>query len=312
MGLTIATYNVKDLFDSVDEPSELHLDRKLDVLAGVIRTVDADVLALQEVSSEAVLDRLRERLPHAGSQLRYDTRIVGSADARGIRCALLSRLPVRASKVHTAEKLDFPRFRETDPAPFGARIPLRRGIVHAEVDGGPFGTVHVLVLHFKSVRPVPLRAASGAPLEPETARERAEGELRTMVWRASEALFVRGIVDDLFAQHPGHSIVVTGDFNDVPGSTTLRIVSGDGRASSSDDAEVTLHSAADAIETERFSVLHRGRHLEIDHMLTSAGLRARVASARFFNGDLRDHGLLAEGEVPTPDSDHAPLVVRFQ
>ncbi|HWL88570.1 MAG TPA: endonuclease/exonuclease/phosphatase family protein [Polyangiaceae bacterium] len=304
MAFTIATYNVKDLFDARDEASALHLNRKLDVLAGVIDTLDADVLALQEVSSEAVVDALRARLrPPAGSRGGYSTRIVGTADARGICCALLAREGVRSAEVHTAEQLDFPRFYETDPSPFGARIPLRRGIVRAEIDAGDLGVIQVLVLHLKSARPLPLRRANGEEVDPKTARERAEGELRTMAWRASEALFVRGLVDELCAKQPAHGpagVVVTGDFNDVPGSTTLRIVSGDG--------ETGLHSA---IEDGNFSVIHKGAKHQIDHMLVSAGLHAKIRTARFFNEGLRDHSLLEDRDLPTPDSDHAPLVVRF-
>ncbi|WP_394822773.1 endonuclease/exonuclease/phosphatase family protein [Pendulispora albinea] len=300
MPLTIATYNVKDLFDAEDDAGAAHLNRKLDVLAGVVRTLNADVLALQEVSSEAVVDQLRQRLPDAG----YTARIVGTADARGIACALLARTPVRASNVLTAERLDFPRFHEADPPPFGARIPLRRGIVHVQIDAGALGIVHVLVLHFKSVRPLPFRAANGDVVEPRTSREHAEGELRTLVWRASEALFVRGVVDELFAKYPGEHVIVTGDFNDVPGSTTLRIVSGEG--------ETALESAAAHLSAgERFSVVHRTNRYEIDHMLVSAQLRAKMTQVRFLNENLRDHGLLEEHELPTPDSDHAPLVVRF-
>ncbi|WP_394837004.1 endonuclease/exonuclease/phosphatase family protein [Pendulispora rubella] len=299
MAVTIATYNVKDLFDSTGESDKAHVNRKLDTLAAVVSKVDADVLALQEVGSESVLDRLRERLPGM-----YGFRMVGTADARGIRCALLSRLPVRSYHVHATEQLDFPRFHEMDPSPFGARIPLRRGIVHAEIDAGALGVVHALVLHFKSARPVPFRRADGVAVEPVTARAEAEGELRTLVWRASEALFVRGLVDDLLTKKPGHHLLVTGDFNDVPGSTALRIVSG---------AEPNaLLSAADALEGERFSVLHRGARAEIDHMLLSSTLRARVTRARYFNEGLRDHSVLPVHEFPTPDSDHAPLVVRFE
>ncbi|WP_394847487.1 endonuclease/exonuclease/phosphatase family protein [Pendulispora brunnea] len=284
----------------MDEISKIHLNRKLDTLAAVVSKVDADVLALQEVGSESVLDRLRERLPGM-----YGFRMVGTADARGIRCALLSRLPVRNYDVHATEQLDFPRFHEVDPAPFGARIPLRRGIVHAEVDAGALGVVHALVLHFKSARPVPFRRADGVAVEPVTAREQAEGELRTLVWRASEALFVRGLVDDVAAKNPGHHLLVTGDFNDVPGSTTLRIVSGA-------EPNALRSATADALEGDRFSVLHRGDRAEIDHMLLSAGLRARMTRVRYFNEGLRDHSLLPVHEFPTPDSDHAPLVVRFE
>jgi len=305
MAFTIATYNVKDLFDAIDDAGAAHLNRKLDVLAGVVRTLDADVLALQEVSSEAVVDQLRQRLLGTDGAHGYHTRIVGTADRRGIACALLSRAPVRSSEILTADQLEFPRFHENDPSPFGARIPLRRGIVHAEIDAGPLGIVHALVLHFKSMRPLPFQAANGETIEPRTSREHADGELRTLVWRASEALFVRGVVDGLFTKYPDHHVVVTGDFNDVAGSTTLRIIAGEG--------ETALESAAEIIPSqERFSIVHRERRETIDHMLLSSRLRSKMTQAHFFNENLRDHSLLEEHEYPTADSDHAPLVVRFQ
>src|ERR1700759_5253538 len=130
MPLSLATYNVKDLFDATSREEEERLERKLDVLAAIIAKLDADVLALQEVSSEAVVRRLCEKLPDGGG---YSAPMVGTADARGIRCAILARLPVKSWNLHTASHLEFPRFYQDDEPPFGARIPLRRGIVHAEL-----------------------------------------------------------------------------------------------------------------------------------------------------------------------------------
>ena len=73
----------------------------------------------------------------------------------------------------------------------------------------------------------------------------------------------------------------------------------------------------------RFSTLHDGRGTQIDHVLASATLYARLQDARFLNADLREHapvrprpstpddGWVGVSEPPTVDSDHAPLVTRF-
>ena len=63
---------------------------------------------------------------------------------------------------------------------------------------------------------------------------------------------------------------------------------------------------------ERFSALHEGP-VQIDHVLASAALRARLKDARFLNADLRPRPAIAlDGRTAlSPDSDHAPLVVRF-
>src|SRR5262249_28942038 len=157
-----------------------------------------------------------------------------------------------------------PAFAEGDPPPFGARIPLRRGVVHARVDAPGLGAVDVLVAHFKSNRPVPLRDARGELVPPATERAFAEGHLRSLVWRAAEALFVRGLVDELLAADPAGHVAVAGDLNDRPGSHVVRIVCGGG--------DRALLPCADAVpEAARFSILRRGAREQIDHALVTAG-----------------------------------------
>lgn len=303
MPFTLATYNVLDLFDAPAVLTRPHLDAKLGHLAAVLSRANADVVALQEVGSADVVRELTARVP----QLGYGEPIVGTADARGIRCAVLSRLPVLASRIHTAEALPFPIFVAGDPQPFGARIPLRRGIVATRIDAGPLGPIDLLVAHFKSGRALPLRDLTGE-VPPVTPRDFAEAHLRTLVWRGAEALFVRGLVDDLVAESSSGHVLVAGDLNDHPGSTVLRVVSGGGPLALRDCAEIVP-------EGERFSIIHRGVREQIDHVLAMPSLRERLVRAAFLNEDLRDHGT-AEGEddenaPPAEDSDHAPLVVTF-
>ena len=309
MTLTLATFNVKDLLDPPEDAEREVLGAKLASIAGMLRACDADVIGLQEVGTvelvRAVLDRLDGHT--------YGEPVMGTADARGIRCALVSRVPVVESRVHTAESLPFPVFQDGDPTPFGTRIPLRRGVVHARVDAPGLGLVHVLVVHFKSSRSVPARDASGRELPATNARMRSEATLRSLVWRAAEALYVRGLVDDVLAPDPDARVAVVGDLNDVPGSPAVRAVRGDGPGS--------LFDCAAGVDAEaRFSAMHEGRRTQIDHVLASANLYARLQAARFLNAELREHAPVRPPpggaprvavEPPTVDSDHAPLVTRF-
>ncbi|MGO9710144.1 MAG: endonuclease/exonuclease/phosphatase family protein [Polyangiaceae bacterium] len=299
MPLTLATYNVLDFFEATDAPSRAHLDRKLGNLAAVLTRANADVVALQEVGSAAVVKELTARVPELG----YGEPIVGTADKRGIRCALVSRLPIVESMVHTAEHLAFPTFVAGDPPPFGTRIPLRRGIVRARIDAGELGPVDVLVAHFKSNRPLPLRDSRGE-IPPVTTHDYAEAYLRSTVWRAAEALFVRGLVDDLLAANASRHVAVTGDLNDHPLSSVLRVLAG--------GAPAELVPCADMVpEQARFSILHHGKRQQIDHILVTRPLRERLQSAQFLNEGLKDHGELGPNAPPLPESDHAPLVVSF-
>jgi endonuclease/exonuclease/phosphatase family metal-dependent hydrolase len=301
MPLTLASFNVKDMFDATDPVSRGHLDAKLAAIGAVLARADADVVALQEVGSADVLRELCARFP--GGE-KYAVPIVGTADARGIRNAVLARVPVLHAEVKTADHLSFPTFAVGDPSPFGARIPLRRGVVHVAIDGGGLGRVDVLVAHFKSNRAVPLRDAAGEAIAPITSREYAEGNLRSLVWRASEALFVRGVVDGLLAESPSRHVLVAGDLNDHSGSQVVRTVTGGG-------PDALVRCAEIIPESERFSILRYGARQQIDHVLATQGLRARLKSARFLNEELRDHSAFTDDMPPSPDSDHAALVVSF-
>jgi endonuclease/exonuclease/phosphatase family metal-dependent hydrolase len=299
MAFTLATYNVLDLFEAPERLTREHLDAKLAHLAAVLERANADVVAFQEVGSAAVVRELTARLPG----LAYGEAVVGTADARGIRCALVSRLPILEARVHTAQSLPFPIFVAGDPSPFGARIPLRRGILGVRVDGGALGPVEIIVAHFKSGRALPLRDSSGE-VPPVTPRDYAEAQLRTLVWRGAEALFVRGLVDDILSDAPDRHVVVAGDLNDRPGSTVLRVVSGGG--------PLALVPCADAVpEAARYSILHNGERQQIDHILATRPLRERLSSARFLNDGLRDHGEFTDDAPPAADSDHAAFVVSF-
>jgi endonuclease/exonuclease/phosphatase family metal-dependent hydrolase len=303
MSLSLATFNVKNLLDPRDEAGRSLLPRKLDEIARMVRACDADVVGLQEVGPVELLHAVNSRLPDCG----YGAPIIGTPDSRAIRCALLARVRVVAAGVRTAEALSFPVFRAGDPQPFGTRIPLRRGIVHARVEAPGLGVVDVFVAHFKSPLPLALRDASGAEVQPSGPREHAEGVLRSLVWRAAESLYVRGLVDEVLAGEPVAHVAVVGDLNDVPGSPTVRVLRSEGAGELFDCAAVVAPDA-------RFSVLHRGRPTQIDHALATGGLHARLVGAHFLNAELRDHGVFdpERAEPTTVDSDHAPLVVCFE
>ncbi len=309
MGLSVATFNVKNLLEPASDAARAMLPHKLDAIAEMLRACDADVVGLQEVGTAALLGQVLDRLP-GGSRGGYTDPVMGTVDRRGIGCALLSRVPVLQARVHTCDALPLPVFRDGNPQPFGTRLPLRRGVVHVRVQGEGLGAVDVLVSHFKSARPVGPKDAAGVERRPTTQRERGEGELRSQIWRAAEALFVRGCVDDVVAANPDALVAAVGNLNDTIGSWGVRALLGDGPGA--------LLDASEAIPSpRRFSTLHGGHPMQIDHILVTSLLHARIVHARLLNDGLREHEPLPESgsgiepETPTADSDHAPLVVRF-
>jgi endonuclease/exonuclease/phosphatase family metal-dependent hydrolase len=305
MALRVATFNLKDFFAPRAEAERATVEAKVSNVARDLRRANADVVALQEVGSTELLDRLFGK---ELADLGYSAPVVGTEDKRGIRNVIASRLPVQWSQVHAPRTLPFPRFYETDPEPFTTRIPLRRGVVHVRVDAGSLGEVDVITAHFKSNLGVPLRDAAGEEIEDPTPRGRGEAALRSLVQRGAEALFVRGIVDDLVKTKPDHAVVVLGDLNDGPESLPVRIVRGIGEPSSA-----FLRATSDLVaQDRRFSSFHGGAPCLIDHVLVSERLFRCVREAAYYNESLRYHGPYAENEGLTPDSDHALGLVAFE
>jgi endonuclease/exonuclease/phosphatase family metal-dependent hydrolase len=303
MPLRIATFNVKDFFLPRSDAERSVAIGKFRNIAMNLRRGAADVVALQEIGDEQQLERLVKEL----SDLGYGAPVVGTADKRGIRCAILSRLPILWSQVHTHKTLPFPRFVESDAEPFGERIPLRRGIVHVRVESKDLGEVDVITTHFKSNLPVRQRTADGREIEDATPRARAESALRSLIQRAAEAVYVRGLVDDVFQALPDHAVCVLGDLNDSLDSLPVKIVRGLGEPS-----KLALASCAELVSPERrYSCFHGNDRSLIDHILVSERLFRAARSFEIYNEALRYHGAHIEPIAPTEDSDHALCVAEF-
>lgn len=304
MSLRLATFNVKDFFLPRRDSERSIVDRKVVNVADQLRRANADVVALQEIGSLELLDRL------VGKELAsmgYGDPIIGSEDRRGIRNVILSRLPVVWSQVHTAKTLPFPVFVEGDPDPYPGRIPLRRGIVHVRVEAGSLGEVDVLTAHFKSNLPAPKKDAAGNELPDTTPREHGESAVRSLVQRAAEALYVRGLVDDIFAKLPDHAVCVMGDLNDTVDSLPVRLLCGIDPLT-----RFFLRPCADDVpEEQRFTTFHGGGRTLIDHVLLSERPRRALRSVVIQNESLRYHGGYVEDPPLTEDSDHALVVVEL-
>lgn len=301
MSVRIATFNLKDFFAPRRDEERAVVEAKLANVAREIERARPDVIALQEVGSTELLDRLVAALP----RLRFGAPMVGTPDKRGIRCAILTRFPILWAQVHTAEGLPFPRFAEGDPDPFPKRIPLRRGVVHVRVDAEDLGEIDVLTVHFKSGRPAFLRATDGSSVLPKSAREWGEAMARSMVLRIAESLHVRGLVDDVLATLPDHAVCVLGDFNDRIEAAPVRVLLGEGDGRLTPCAELLP-------DEQRYSCFHDDEPSLIDHILVTPRLRAALDAITIQHESLRFHGPPLDDVPLTEDSDHALVVAEFK
>lgn len=306
MAIRLATFNLKDFFLPRVDSDRAIVEAKVRNVAANLRRANADVVALQEVGSPELLDRLVGR---ELADLGYGAPVVGTEDRRGIRNAILSRLPLLRSQVHVAEALPFPTFVEGDPDPFPGRIPLRRGVVHVRVDaGGGLGEVDVLTAHFKSGLPAARKAKDGAKVPDATARDHGESAVRSLVQRAAEALYVRGIVDDVLRAEPDRAVCVMGDLNDIAGSLPIRLLMGVEPL-----GPLQLWSCtADVAAERRYSCYHGDGPSLIYHVLASERLFRARKEVAIYNEVLRYHGPFVEGATDLcEDSDHALVTVLF-
>jgi len=292
--ITLATFNVKDLFDP------LHTSKLREIAAQLV-AAQPGAVALQEIGNE---DALRSVLSFAAeSGLSFPHVAIGTPDQRGIRNAILTRVPVRETRIHERESLPFPVFVEGDPPPFGTRIPLRRAVVEVQLAAHEgLGPVTLFCAHFKSKRPAYLKSRDGREVQANAPVDKASAGVRSLVLRMAEALFVRSLVDQALAASP--LVAVMGDLNDTVDSQPVRVVCGEG-------PDALVGATKDLPSAASVSCMHGTRASQIDHILISPGLASVLLEARVFNQALRDHGPMVPGAAPTIDSDHALVSASF-
>ncbi|MEW6488135.1 MAG: endonuclease/exonuclease/phosphatase family protein [Thermodesulfobacteriota bacterium] len=307
MELRLATFNLENLGTRPgEERRDDWLIRHREALRGVLRRLDADAIAFQELLDPALLEPLLEGLG-------YPHRVVSARAESPLLTGVFSRYPLR------------------DPRPVagGARValvddktgmavrvegPFSRPVLHVLWDA-PGLAVALLVVHWKSKIPsfTPSRRKEGEPWA--SLGDVGEARLLTEIKRLAQAVELRRAVDRVLADDPRARVAVLGDFNDFLESEALRIVRGDARACRSPGLwERELLPCELSIPPGlRFSQIYRGHPEMLDHILISRSLLPHFSGARVLNEFLRD---AEEGPEPglsaDPGSDHAPLVATFR
>jgi endonuclease/exonuclease/phosphatase family metal-dependent hydrolase len=196
--IRIATYNVENY---LDQPTESRKQVKSAAAKAKvresIRTLNPDVIALEEMGTTNALLELRASLKAEGCDFPYWEHVQGFDT--NIHLAVLSKLPFAARTPHTNENflLDGRRFR------------VSRGFVEVEIQVNKTTTFTLLAAHLKSRRPVPNADESQLRLE--------------------EAKILREIVDARLTKNPAAKLVVLGDFNDVRSTDSTKVIIGRGK-----------------------------------------------------------------------------------
>lgn len=299
--IRLASYNVLNLFDDVDDPSlegdvdDCHSRDKTvrakpeeqSAAAGAaLRAMDADIVGFQEIESYDALIKFREAHLQGMGYTHAASLDVGNS--RGIEQGVLSRFPIKEVRVWPHMRLggEHPQLWNGRPNRYaGDPLMWRRSpiCVTIEVPAGARGNeeayeLTVFVVHHKSGR-------------------------GNDYWREGETAKVVEIIEQMEADDPDRNIAVVGDFNATIEAESLQTYIRadirdvfDSRSTLTADAKVTHES---------------GRR--IDFILTNTNLAAELVTESPFvlSTPLRERG--ADWRTTPPPagyaSDHLPLAV---
>ncbi len=193
---TVASYNVLNLFDNVDDPGKkdegtpAKSAESQAAVAEVMVSSGADVIALQEVENLEILTAFRNQ-NGLGKTYPHLLLLEGN-DNRGIDVALMSKYPIQNPVSH--KETTFKVEKEEKPGRF------LRDVLQADIEMPGKIPVRFFVTHFAS---------------------KLGGE-RSDRLRKAEARAAREIIQKETAAFPGQRYVLLGDFNDTPESPAVK------------------------------------------------------------------------------------------
>lgn len=279
--LRVATYNVETY---LDQPTELRPHPKsAEAKAKVresIRSLNPDVLALEEMGDTNALVELQQSLEADGQRFAYWEEVQGFDP--DIHVAILSKLPIVARRPHTNEVflLD------------GRRFQVKRGFAEVDIAGGSNFTFTVIAAHLKS------------RLVTSDADEAEE--------RLGEAKVLRGIIDAHLASEPEAKLIVLGDFNDTKDSAPVREILGRGKRKLWDTRPAERNGDTAVRQPPYYEprnvawTYYYGKtdeYSRIDYILVSPALKSHWLPEETFIPFIPNWGV---------GSDHRPVVAGFQ
>lgn len=312
--LRFATFNVCNLAlpgmkyyeDQIPYSAEEY-DAKISWIAQQLDRLDADVIGLQEIFSQAALKDVL-----AKTQKYRDAHHIGfdpdpQADHLTPSVALISRLPVVAGAA-TFRKL---------PNDLAVTLPgvahpvshFTRPILHATVEVSPDLLIHVFVCHLKSKLP-DYRNDNNDDQPDQT----GIAMLRSLMRRGTDALGLRTLLSNLNKDQRA-PIIVMGDFNDVASAIPTQMVMGLGKypINGLDDRlfeSYRIQSRRDALRDVGYTHIHDGSYETIDHILVSEEFNpaSRVAIGEVVEVMyLNDHMTFKQAHT----SDHGLVLARI-
>jgi endonuclease/exonuclease/phosphatase family metal-dependent hydrolase len=323
--LRVATFNLENLDDrpGLDPP----LATRIDVLRPQLLRLAADILCLQEVHGQKrgrsarallALEVLLAGTPYADFALA-STRSPGRRGAAGWvadvhNLVVLSRWPIlRQDEIRgrlVAPPTHHPIATPGEPQP----VLWDRPLLHVTVALPDGSRLEVINLHLRAPLATALPGQKEAAFSWRTVPAWAEGFFLSTVKRAGQALEARLLVDRLLDDDPHARIVVAGDLNAEDREMPVRLLA----AETTDTGNGALAArslmpvARSLPQDQRFTVVHAGRRLMLDHILISRALLGGLRSVAAHNETVADEAHAVAGILHPTESSHAPLVAELE
>ncbi len=279
-GLTVATYNMFNLFDDYDLEDELakHALAIHDYLR------EPDLIAVQEVEKIELLEQLALTAP---IETNYGAVLIEGYDARGIDIGLLynmDRVEILSAEIRqTTTDLD-DGYGPGDDMLF-SRPPL---VIHMNIlwKGEAYTDMWVIVNHFKS-------KSVYAPYYADTTPRRIE-----------QAEWVSELVDEIQVEDEDAYVIVLGDLNDFEYSEPIQVLT--------DGGLINLMNKIH--KRTRYTYIYRGYSQVLDHILITPSLAKLFRKIRIVHSSI-DWPFPLFGDDTTTglcSSDHDIVLASFR
>ena len=322
--MRIASFNLENL--GTPGNKGVPLSARLDILRPQLERLNADIVCLQEVNAEKApnvsgrgliaLDTLIKGTPYEDYSRAHSVDPVAGRLSDKHNLVVLSRWPIRGSRQIWHDRVAPLQYRPVTAEPAAATsadVNWDRPLLYCAVELPDGALLHIFNLHLRAPLAAPVAGQKTGPFSWKTASGWAEGFYMSMLKRSGQALETRMEIDHVFDTDRKALVLVCGDFNAADREVPARIIAAavDDTANGQLANRALVYLERTIPESQRYSVIHHGERLMLDHILISHGLLGRYRHFEVHNELISDElfGFAMIGE--NPESYHAPVVAEF-
>lgn len=187
-------HDITDFFNTTDSRTPIKPEKQLLAAAEALKSINADIVALQEVNNMEDLDTFQKK--YMGKDAYPYSVLIEGNDGRGIDVGVLSKYPIMKAYTHRDYSFTIPQKKEKGF--------FSRDLLEAIIKITPQYEIKIFVTHAKSQR--------GG----EASDRKREGEAQA----------ANTIINKHLSLEPNIPTFLAADLNDKPGSPSIKILCG--------------------------------------------------------------------------------------